>query len=156
MNFTTLYARWQRCDAAIQVLLLSIGFSCALSAFRILYTGTLGLAFLNWNLLLAVLPWGIGRVLQRRAEWIGRPLPFYTLFLAWLAFLPNTFYITTDLLHLRPRPGIPQWYDLVLLFSFAWNGLLLGMLALRDMERSAMARWGLRQGLFFSAPSTGT
>ncbi|GAA4322246.1 DUF1361 domain-containing protein [Flaviaesturariibacter amylovorans] len=152
MKMTSLNYWWRKRDATVQVLLASVGFSIALLVFRIAYSGSLALLFLAWNGFLALLPWALGRVLRRRVDWIERPFPFYALFLGWLLFLPNTFYITTDLLHLRPRPGIPVWFDLVLLFSFAWNGLLLGMLTLRDMEAVAMARWGLRKGLLFSIP----
>jgi uncharacterized membrane protein len=47
------------------------------------------------------------------------------------------------------NPRVPAWFDLSLIFSFAWNGLLLGVLSVRQMEKLARpmvgAWWG---GLF--------
>ncbi|RYZ24324.1 MAG: DUF1361 domain-containing protein [Chitinophagaceae bacterium] len=147
-------ANWfRRQEPSEQVLLASAAFSTTLSAFRLLYTGSPVLLFLNWNLWLAFVPYYISRQLQRNVGWIEQALLFRPLFVCWLLFMPNTFYITTDLFHLRPRAGVPLWFDLALLFSFAWNGLLLGLTALRKMELVVQARWQLRPGSFFTAPA---
>jgi uncharacterized membrane protein len=143
------YRRQEPCD---RVLLATAVFCGALSLFRALYSGTGALLFLNWNLALAFVPYYISRQLIRNVGWIERSLLFRPLFLCWLLFLPNTFYICTDLFHLKQRAGIPLWFDLALLFSFAWNGLLLGLLALRRMEQVVGGRWGLRRRSFFTVP----
>ena len=69
--------------------------------------------------------------------------------LVWLLFVPNAFYMLTDLYHLSDNrsPRIPEWYDLALIFSFAWNGLLLGVLSVRQMERLLESR-RLASGIF--------
>jgi uncharacterized membrane protein len=70
--------------------------------------------------------------------------------IAWLLFIPNSFYILTDLYHLADNhrnSRVPEWYDLILILSFAWNGLLLGILSTRQVEKllapdaSFIGRW---------------
>jgi uncharacterized membrane protein len=53
----------------------------------------------------------------------------------WLLFFPNSFYILTDLFHLQWRTGIPKWFDLVMILSYAWVGLMFGFMSLFDIER---------------------
>ncbi|RYY40199.1 MAG: DUF1361 domain-containing protein [Chitinophagaceae bacterium] len=145
-------ARYRRLDAAERGLLALAVFPVALSVFRFVYTGSRFFLFLNWNLLLALLPFLLTRQLLRRIDWIEHKWIFRTVFLLWLLFLPNAFYIVTDLLHLRQRSGLPLWYDLVLILAFAWTGLLLGVLSLWQMERVLLARWGMRRSWLFVFP----
>jgi uncharacterized membrane protein len=70
----------------------------------------------------------------------GRLSQLFTilLFLTWLLFIPNSFYILTDLYHLADNhrnSRVPEWFDLSLILSFAWNGLLLGILSVRHIEK---------------------
>lgn len=96
--------------------------------------------FLAWNLVLAWIPFLISSQLtkfQRSKRWrIGAVL------LMWLLFWPNAPYILTDLYHLYPRPGVPFWFDMMLILSFAWTGLLLGLFSLRQVHVFAALRWG--------------
>jgi uncharacterized membrane protein len=57
----------------------------------------------------------------------------------WLLFIPNSFYIITDLFHLTHVDTAPKWFDLLLIFSFAWNGIIAGVLSLRRVEQIATA-----------------
>lgn len=52
----------------------------------------------------------------------------------WFVFFPNAPYIVTDFIHLKQKIGIPIWYDIVLILSFTWSGLLLAYLSLRDFH----------------------
>lgn len=52
----------------------------------------------------------------------------------WLLFVPNSFYIITDLFHLAHIGSAPKWFDLLLIFSFAWNGIICGIISLRRIE----------------------
>jgi uncharacterized membrane protein len=59
-------------------------------------------------------------------------------FFIWLLFIPNSFYILTDLYHLADghrNSRVPEWFDLALILSFACNGLLLGILSTRQVEK---------------------
>ena len=107
-------------------------FSIALNIIRILYTGNIGFAFLAWNLFLALLPLYFSHRLDNSRSAGLAPYGWAAL---WLLFFPNAAYIVTDLFHLRERPPVPQWFDLVLLFSTALNGLIAGFLSLYQVEQ---------------------
>jgi len=83
--------------------------------------------FLIWNLFLAWIPYWIS-ILFAQGITKGRPWIISLLLLStWLLFLPNAPYIITDLLHLRWRHPIPHWFDLMVIFIFAYTGLKLGI-----------------------------
>jgi uncharacterized membrane protein len=118
-----------------RLLMLSCLFSVGLTAFRIYYTDQWRFAWLSWNLFLALVPYLITRFTIRNPAWIESSRKFVLVFIAWLLFLPNSFYIITDLFHLRTSQFVPLWFDLALIFSFAWNGILLGVVSVRQMEK---------------------
>ena len=118
-----------------RLLMLSALFSMALTAARVIYTGQWLFVWLSWNLFLAFVPYAITRFGIRNISWIETNVKFLFLFCSWLVFVPNAFYIITDLFHLELRTNIPLWFDLALILSFAWNGILLGVLSVRQMEK---------------------
>ena len=76
----------------------------------------------------------------------------------WLLFLPNAPYLISDLVHLQPRSDAPLWFDVVLLFSFAGAGVLLGLASLSNVHDAVTARFGTIAGwslVLTSAPLTG-
>lgn len=106
------------------------------------WTGEVEFAFLLWNLFLAWLPLGFAELLTfslERRPW-NRPVNLF-LGLAWLLFFPNAPYLLTDLLHWRPRSGMPHWFDLLLLLHFALLGTTLGFASLHIIRRQVLARF---------------
>lgn len=107
----------------------------ALSVFRYVYTDTNVFLFLNWNLFLAFLPWLFSTVLTIYPKLQQNKLVLIALVFSWLLFFPNSLYILTDLFHLQLQTSMPKWFDLVLILSFAWTGLMFGFMSLWDIEK---------------------
>jgi len=109
-------------------------FSIVLLAGRMYATGHKTFIFLVWNLFLAWLPLGFAALANRlpvvqRKQWLAIGLTA-----TWLLFFPNAPYILTDLFHLHPRTGVPYWFDLLIILSFAVNGLLVGLVSLFEIH----------------------
>jgi len=113
-----------------RILFFSVGFTIALYAVRVLYTGNFLFLFIPWNLFLAWLPFSFS--LKMKNETANAIKAFW--FACWLLFFPNAPYLITDFVHLEHRPNLPFYFDLIMLFSAAWNGLLLGLLSLQTVE----------------------
>lgn len=110
-------------------LILPVGFTFSLIVFRCIYSGSGMYLFFVWNLFLAAIPLSISSVLiqsDKKFHWL--------LFIAWLLFFPNALYIITDLLHLKERNNIPLWFDVILIFSAAINGLIMAYLSISQVE----------------------
>jgi uncharacterized membrane protein len=120
-------------------------------AFRLLYTGKPMFLFLAWNLFLGYLPLLISTKMIKGENDISTS-QFLIMFTGWLLLLPNSFYIVTDLFHLKERAPIPLWYDLSLIFSASWMGLVFGIVSLRHMEVLVKARWKPVSPAFFIVP----
>ena len=137
--------RWFLRSEIDRVLTGSMCFGCGLVVLRMIHAHSLLFVFMIWNLFLAYVPYGISSWLSRRLDLTkslskpirSRPLLIVAVCLVWLLFIPNAFYMVTDLYHLHDSrsPRVPEWFDLAMIFSFAWNGLLLGVLSVRQMER---------------------
>lgn len=105
-------------------------FALILLQCRMFRSDSLSYIFLVWNLFLAFIPWWISNYIKQRKELSLKHAP---LLVMWLLFLPNAPYILTDLFHLKPRPYLPLWFDLVLVLSFALIGMILFLKSLKDM-----------------------
>jgi len=106
------------------------------SIFRFVYTDTRVFLFLNWNLFLAIIPWALTSLSVLKPDIQKSKIIIFLLLFIWLLFFPNAPYILTDLFHLRrSTSNMPIWFDLILILSFAWVGLLFGFLSLWDLEQ---------------------
>lgn len=125
-------------------LALSIGFALVLLFFRMKLTHSPFYLFLVWNLFLAGVPYLITQLLQRSPQLRAIKIVAFLGFTSWLLFLPNSPYIITDLVHLTIDYSSLMWLDLFLVFVFAFNGLLLGLLSMLDMFSIISERYGKR------------
>ncbi len=93
-------------------------FAAFLAVLRIYITGTTDLLGLLWNLILAVLPYifALGYIsVKNKTRWL--------LLLCWFFFLPNSFYIITDFVHL-PRFPEMVYYDIIYISTMAFAGMI--------------------------------
>lgn len=109
-------------------------FCFSLSIFRFIYSDTKHFLFLNWNLFLAFVPWLLTSLAVIKPFLQKSKITIFILLISWLLFFPNAPYILTDLFHIKIQSSMPVWFDLVLILSYAWTGLLFGFLSLWDIE----------------------
>lgn len=87
--------------------------------------------YLLWNLFLAWIPLLIGlwlvQVIKTKpwSGWQGMILS-----LIWLAFLPNSFYMISDFIHLQDYQRVDVVYDTAMFASFVLTSLFLGYASL--------------------------
>lgn len=108
-------------------------FCFSLSAFRYYISDTKVFLFLNWNLFLAWIPLLLSSFI--RVFHIKSKISLVFIIIVWILFFPNSPYILTDLFHLRARNAVPIWYDLIVILSYAWTGLICGFISLHDIEK---------------------
>jgi len=86
-------------------------------------------AYMIWNLFLAWVPLVITLLLERtlhRKLWSSWPALGLTAL--WLVFLPNTFYMVTDYIHVRELSQSNLLSGLTMFTSFIFLGVILGFL----------------------------
>src|SRR5581483_10375463 len=98
-------------------------------------------AYFIWNLFLAWMPvlftgW-ILWVLRRKpwSSWEGLLATAL-----WLGFLPNSFYMISDFIHLQEVRRVDLLYDVIMFSSFIFNGVLLGFLSLYTVHHQLLKR----------------
>lgn len=96
------------------------------------------------------------------ALWLVRRLRHYSwrhwssigLTLTWLLFLPNSFYMVSDLIHVRQTGEVSIIFDAVLFSSFIFNGFIAGYIGTYLMHRelnkrlSALRAYAVIGGVF--------
>lgn len=98
---------------------------------RIIISGSYRYWFLPWNLLLAWVPVILAILLVqllKRYPWSSWRTVVTSVI--WLLFLPNTFYLITDFIHLHDTKEVGLLFDVVILGMFAFTGFFLGFTAL--------------------------
>ncbi len=87
--------------------------------------------YLLWNLLLAWVPLGLSlwlRTILRTQHWANW-LPLLVT-VVWLSFLPNTFYMLTDYIHLQDVSRVDPIYDVAMFTALITTGVSIGFASL--------------------------
>jgi uncharacterized membrane protein len=86
--------------------------------------------YLNWNLFLAWVPLGIMLLLERTLRHrLWSHWQSLVLTVLFLAFLPNAFYLMTDIIHLQETTRADLLFDVAMFQSFIINGCILGIIS---------------------------
>lgn len=132
-------------------LLLLTLFSMCLVGARLIKTHEFSFVFLFWNLFLAFVPFWISSRIQQNHKHCSK-LKLLAMCMMWLLFLPNAPYMVTDLFHFHKRDYLPVWFDLILILSFALNGLYLFFLSITHLyDVIASYRKGLTHPVYMIA-----
>lgn len=115
--------------------------SVILYLFGVAFNHDDGFYYLIWNLFLAWLPLVFVLVLlaildkHLWSSWRGLLVT-----VIWLVFLPNSFYLISDFLHIYDVANASVTYNIALFASFALNGVILGYLSVWLVHKRLLAR----------------
>ena len=98
-------------------------------------------AYLNWNLFLAWVPLGLTLTLERTLrQHLWSSWRALILTVLWIAFLPNTFYMISDFIHVQDVQRVNLLYDIVMFASFIFNSVILGFVSLFLIHKELLKR----------------
>lgn len=115
-----------------KVVAVSVSFTILLLVVRIFFSGNTIYLFYPWNIFLGALPLFFSSRLVKKHRFNFKAM---SLLCAWLLILPNAPYLVTDIFHFEERPPVPYWYDLLIVVSGAWNGMLMFIISLFQVEK---------------------
>lgn len=134
-------SRKQFAQALGYATLVSVG----LYVYGALRSHNLDYGYLLWNLFLAWLPLGLAlwlaRILKTQLWSSWRAL---AVSVAWLLFLPNSFYMISDYIHLQDVVHADVLYYALLFTSFIYTGVLLGFSSLYVVHLELKKRFSAR------------
>lgn len=110
--------------------------------------------YLIWNLFLAWIPlilaYWLVQVLKTHLWSSWQALSISAL---WLLFLPNSFYMISDFIHLVDVPRVDVLYDALMFTSFIFTGVILGMTSLLLIHvqlKRRLSRWSADGWIIFT------
>lgn len=125
--------------------LLSI-LSLGLFIIRVAFTGVTNFLFVPENLLLTwlglIISWVLVEQLKTQSWLSWRNILLSVL---WIFFLPNSWYVLTDFIHVFPTGEISQLYDIVLVSTLVLVGFTVGFTSLYMVHRELQKRLSLRE-----------
>ena len=136
----------------INMFIAAIAATCLVSIIlltgRIMFSDSLRYVFLIWNLVLATVPallaWWLVERLKTRSWFAWQQVLISA---GVIAFLPNTFYLITDFVHLRQTSEASLYFDVVMLSSFVFNGMVLGFITIHLLHRQLIKGLGEQSAL---------
>ena len=131
-------SRWGQFACVMAALTLGAGLVWVIAARA---NHSLAYWYLLWNLFLAWVPFVLGAALvftARRYGW--QSLQSFAMFVLWLFFLPNTFYMLTDYVHLQEFVRSNVMLDVVMFTLFVLNGLALGFSSVLMVHRAVVQK----------------
>lgn len=123
--------RWSPRAEFLLALVFSSGVSVAFFLYGAWRNHSFTFGYLPWDLFLAWVPllltvW-LTRILRQKpwSSWEG-----ITASILWLLFLPNSFYMISDFIHLLDVQRVDVLYDAIMFTSFIYTAVLLGFASL--------------------------
>lgn len=135
------YFRASVLNRLFALLLITNTVSVVLFIFRLIGAENFRYWFMLWNLALAwiapfIALWLVSRL--RTVSW--KHWSNIGLTLAWLLFLPNSFYMVSDLIHVQQTGEVNIIFDAVLFTSFIFNGFIAGYIGTYFIHRELAKR----------------
>ncbi|MDI1317356.1 DUF1361 domain-containing protein [Flavobacterium sp.] len=112
-------------------LILLAFLSLLLILLRVKITHDIYLLFLLWNLILAYLPYMLSSKIKST---MPGTFTFYFFLFGWLLFIPNSFYLITDFVHLHHSNSLQFLFDAVILTCFTVAGFYAGIASLLQIH----------------------
>ncbi|HVX58927.1 MAG TPA: DUF1361 domain-containing protein [Candidatus Saccharimonadales bacterium] len=152
---------WLRSEAArryVEAVGLVSLLCLAMLGFRAQTTGSTRYWFIPENLVLAWAGLAFGWILVNRLK-VGRWLSWQNIVLSaiWLFFLPNTWYVLTDFLHVYATGEISELYDIAMIGTLVITGFALGFTSLYlvhkelDKRLSPIESWSVVEAVILLA-----
>lgn len=109
----------------------------------VIRNGTLDYWYLPANLALGLVPLVAAAVAHRLVKKRGwRNWQVLALLAVWLLFLPNSFYIVTDFIHLPEVARVDMVQDVVMLMQFSVVGIVAGFTSLYMVHTLLLQKFG--------------
>ncbi len=127
------------------VLILNL-LSLVMLSLRVIATSSTRHGYIPWNLLLTWVPFGLSLALVQLLQ--SKQWRHWKTLLAgilWLIFLPNTWYVLSDYIHVYPTGEVSQLYDIILISTLVISGFTLGFTSLYIVHKQFIKRFGLRR-----------
>lgn len=135
-------AKVEQAKQVLLVLCISSAVSAVLFMVRVLISDNLRYWFMFWNLFLAWMPILFAfwlRLRLTKTRWLSWQNLLITFL--WLSFLPNSFYMVSDLIHLESSVGeVMRLFDAAMMTSLIANGLILGYMSVFVVHQELLKR----------------